>query len=426
MKVSSTETPSEKPDRTRLRLVILLVLGVVAVAVSIGVRRSTWARERHLRNLSVEELALAIHDDPNDALTFLYYGSALMKAGDLGNAEAALSRAISLDPHLTAAQLGLASVFLREGKLTKAKEGFEATLRLDPKEAGAYMGLSQTYYQAGSPKTAIDPLKKMIALRPDSAIAWYHLGKLYGEAHQPALALESLQKAAKLDPKEADIWRDLGQVSAYYTHFADAEQAYKKALALTPNDSAAHFLLGQLYMAQGNTPELRSQAEAEFKTTLQLDPNMQKADFALGQLYERAGDWKSAVPYYRKAQELDTSDYQALYHLGFCLVKVGQKAEGDKLIAASQELGAARREMEGLSNRMLLDPQNRDLHLQLARSYRKYGNDEGAFTQYTIYQRMGTTDPAVTKEIQDFLATHPEAAQSQAPPNTPVSGNGSP
>ena len=410
MKVSPPEIRPENPPRARFRLIALLLLGAVAIGVGVGVRRSDWAKERQLRHLSVEELALAIHDNPDDALTFMYYGSALLRAGDLPDAENAFQRAAKLDPHRASAQLGLASALLREGKLQPAKEAFDATLRLDPKEPGAYMGLSEVYYQAGSPKTAIDPLKKLTELHPEDALAWYHLGKLYGEAHQPALALESLKKAAAREPNQADIWRDLGQVTAYYTRNAEAEQDYKKALALSPNDSATHFLLGQLYMAQSDTPALRSQAEQEFQTTLRLDPGMQKADFALGQLYERAGAWSKAVPYYRKAQQLDLSDYQALYHLGLCLVKTGQKAEGQKLIASSQELGAAKREMEGLANRIVTEPQNRDLHLQLARSYRKYGNDDGAMTQYTIYQRMGASDPTVEKEIESLLAVQKQAS----------------
>jgi len=409
MKVSPIETRPENPKRVRFRLIVLLTLGALAVGVSFGVRRSEWAKERQLRTLSVEQLALAIHDDPNDALTFVYYGSALLKAGDLPDAEKAFARAAQLDPHRTKAQLGFASTLLREGKLKEAKEAFEATLRLDPKESGAYLGLSQTYYQAGSPKAAIDPLKKLVEYHPEDALAWYHLGKLYGDAHQPALALEALKKASVLDPQQPDIWRDLGQVSAYFTHFPEAEQAYKKALALAPNDPDTHYLYGQVSMAQGNTPALRSQAEQEFQATLQIDPKMQKAYAGLGRLYERGSEWSKAVSYYRKAQALDLSDYQVLYHLGFCLKKSGQKAEGDRLIAASQELGAAKRAMEGLANRILTEPQNRDLHLQLARIYRKYGNDEGAFTQYTIYQRMGASDPAVSKEITSLQAAHMSA-----------------
>jgi len=423
MKVPPTKIRSENPKRAQSRLIVLVLLGAITVGASVGVRRSDWAKERQLRNLSVEQLALVIHDDPNDALTFLYYGSALVRAGDLADAENAFARAIKIAPQMTKAQLGLANVLLREGQLKKAKEAFEVALRLDPKEASAYLGLSQVYYQAGSPKTAIDPLKKLTDMHPENAVAWYHLGKLYGEAHQPALALTSLQKAAALEPRQADIWRDLGQVTAYYTHFPEAEQAYKKALALNPNDAATHLLLGQLYMAQSDTLALRSQAEQEFETTLRLEPGMQKADFALGQLYERAGAWSQAVPYYQKAQQIDLSDYQALYHLGFCLVKTGRKAEGDKLIAASQELGAAKREMEGLSNRILTDPQNRALRLQLARSYRKYGNDEGALTQYTIYQRMGASGPAVTAEIASLQAAHTQPPVPNRSSPVPNSGN---
>src|ERR1051326_5237913 len=79
------------------RLVILLVLGAVAVAAGLLVRNSTWARERRLKTLSVEELAYAVHDDPNDALTFFYYGSELLKTGNPPSSETAFQRAIQLD-----------------------------------------------------------------------------------------------------------------------------------------------------------------------------------------------------------------------------------------------------------------------------------------------------------------------------------------
>jgi tetratricopeptide (TPR) repeat protein len=418
MNVPATEIQPRSRTSSRARLIVLLLLGAVALAVSIGVRRSSWAKERQLRNLSVEELALAIHDDPNDALTFVYYGSALLKAGDLPDGETAFRRAIHLDSHQTRAHLGLASVLLREGQLREAKDAFESTLRLDPKEADAYMGLSQTYYRAGSPRLALDPLKKLTQLQPKNAMAWYYLGKIYGDDHQPALSMEALKKATALQPNQADFWRDLGQVTGYYAHFAEAEQAYKRALALNANDAATHYLLGLLYMGQNDTPALRSQAKQEFETAIRLDPQLQKAYFTMGQLYERAADWNNAVLYYRKAQELDPGDYQALYHLGLCTVKTGKTAEGKKLIAASQELGAARRAMDDLNNRILTDPQNRELHLQLARTYRKYGNDEGALTQYTIYQRMGTSSAEVAGEIERFQAAH-KPTLSPAPTSPP-------
>lgn len=421
MNVSPTTGRSDKPRSSRVRLLVLCLLGAVAIGVGLGVRRSGWAKERQLRSLSPEQLALAIHDQPNDALTFVYYGSALMKAGNLADSENAFQRAVHLDPRLVSAQLGLAGVLQRENKLRQAKDAFEATIKLDPKEANAYMGLSQVYFQAGSPKMAIDPLKKFTELEPKNPLGWYYLGKLYGDAHQPELAMEALKKATTLQPKQADFWRDLGQVTGYYNHFAEAEQAYKTSLALSPHDAATHYLLGTLYLSQNDTPALRAQAEQELKAALLIDANMQKAYFALGQVYERSTEWKKAVLYYGRARDLDLSDYQALYHLGFCMVKAGKDAEGKKLIAASQALGTARREIDDLNNRIIADPQNRDLHRQLGRSYQKYGNAEGALTQYNIYQRMGGSDPAVAKEVAKLQAAQPQglpSTQSSSPTNS--------
>src|SRR5215470_15765051 len=82
------------------RIVILLVLGAIVVTAGLLVRNSPWARERRLKTLSVEELAYAVHDDPNDALTFFYYGRELLKAGNPPSSEAAFLRATQLDPKM--------------------------------------------------------------------------------------------------------------------------------------------------------------------------------------------------------------------------------------------------------------------------------------------------------------------------------------
>ncbi len=401
-----TEKPSEPRPFSR-RLLLTLLLGILAVTVSLGVRNSSWAKERRLRSLSVEELALAIHDDPGDALTFAYYGSALLKAGDGPDSVKAYEQALHLSPRMTRAQLGLATALLHEHQLKAAKEAFEATLHREPKNPEAYMGLSQVFYQAGSPKMAIDPLKTVTQLQPDNAPAWYYLGKLYGDSHQPALAMEALKRATALKPDQADFWRDLGQVTRYQALYAEAEQDFKKALALNPKDAVTHFWLGQLYMAQADTPALRGHAEEEFHAALKLDPELHQVYFDLGQVYERQGQWKQAVEYFRKARDRDLSDYQALYHLGFCLVKTGEVAEGKRLIAGSQALGEARRAIEDLTNRILADPKNRELHLQLARLYRKYGNEDGAMSEYSVYQRMGANDPGVAKEMETLKTTMP-------------------
>ena len=412
---ATTEPVGARPRRTG-RLILLLLLGLIAVGVSIGVRRSTWAQESRLKNLTLEELALAIHDTPNDPLTFFYYGTALLQAGSPDGAEQAFQQAIKLNPKMERAVVGLGTAQLRQGKLQLANQNFEAASKLDPKDSLAFMGIAETFDAAGSAKRAIEPLKKAVALDPKNDAAWYGLGKVYGEAHEPTLASEALTHAVQLAPKKADYWRDLGQLSRHFYKYEDARQQYEKAMALNPNDPITHFWMGQLYIQMGDTPELRRKAEEEQKEAIRLAPDMAEAYFELGRIYERQEAWEKAIAQFRMARKLENnSDDKPIYHEGVCLVKLGKTREGQALITGSQALGEIKRQIADLSNRIVTDPQNRSLHLQLARLFRKIENEEGAKKEYVLYQRMGAEDSAVAREMDQYQAELQKAGQQPAP-----------
>ena len=424
MESTATINPTEVKKPRPWRLIVILLLGLLAVGVSFGVRQSSWARERELKTLSVDELALAIHDSPNDSLTFFYYGSALLRSGNPDVAEQSFQHALKIDPKMERAQVGLATALMRQGKLQQANQAFEAATKLNPKDAYAYMGIAQTYEMAGSAKRAIEPLKTATQLEPKNASAWYGLGKVYGEAHQPALAVEAINRAVQLAPNKADYWRDLGQLSRHYYKFPEAKQQYEKAISLNASDPISHFWLGQLLVQMGDTPELRQKAEQELREAIRLGPDLPDAYFELGQLYEHQELWEKALEQFRTARKLqNSSDDKSIYHEGFCLVKLGEAQkdpgkikEGRELVAGSQALGEVKRQIADLTNRMIAEPQNRDLHLQLARLYSRIGNDSGALQNYALYERMGAHDEAVAREAAAYQAQLQRAAQ-HAPQN---------
>lgn len=383
-------------------MVLLAVLGLIAIAVSLGVRNSTWAKERRLKHLTVEDLALSIHDEPNDALTFLYYGGALLQAKDLVDSEPVFLRATQLDPRMARAFLGLGSVQFQRGELAMAQKSFEKALQLDPASTEGNLGLAQVYYQEGLPSHATEPLLKIVALEPKNATAWYFLGKMYGDAHESDKALDALQKATLYDPKQGVYWRDLGQLERHYSRNAEAEIALSKALHNSPNDPVAFLWLGELYAQMGDTPKLRGQAEQCFLSAIARQPDLQEAFLNLGQLYQRSSNYAAAVNNFRKAVELDSSDSKALLAEGQCLVQLGQKSEGAKLIAGAQALEAAKRDIDYMQKRILAEPKARELRLRMARLYRKYENYTEAVGQYQAYQRLGPLDPAVEKELNEY------------------------
>src|SRR5687768_11891866 len=115
------DSVSTPPRRSRVskRILLILTLGSIAIVGGLAIRNSSWARERWLRTLGVEELALAIHDAPKDPLVFAYYGAALSRADALEESERVFRRAIELDPRMSRAYTGLGTILLKQGRLSE-------------------------------------------------------------------------------------------------------------------------------------------------------------------------------------------------------------------------------------------------------------------------------------------------------------------
>ncbi|CEK12864.1 tetratricopeptide repeat protein [Chthonomonas calidirosea] len=379
--------------------VLIGTIGCVLIVVSLLIRNSRWAEERMLKPLSAEELAYAVHDRPNDPLVFLYYGSALLKSGDLTDAAYAFTRATKLDPKLYEAYIGLGSTQFRLKDYAAAQTSFQRAAQLRPHQIAPYLGLAQAYYLSGLPEHATAPLKKIVALQPKNDLAWYTLGQMYGDAHEPDQALLAMQRAVALKPHNPEYRIALAEVLIHYARYTDAEQQLVQAIRDDYNNAYAHYLLGYVFEQEGDNPQLRGQAEQEFLNALAREPEMEPAYFDLGQLYERDGDYKPAITNYRKAFHLNPSDAQALYHLGLCLVQSGQTKEGQRLIEGAQELSRAQREIDYMQKRIIADPSNPDLRLRMARIYKKYGNYSEALQQYQVYSALRPPDRRIEKEI---------------------------
>jgi cytochrome c-type biogenesis protein CcmH/NrfG len=422
--------PTSQPKPRRNRLVILLLLGLLLVGGAVILRSSRWGQERQLEKLSLEQLILAAHDRPNDALVFSYLGAGFAKAGRLKDAEHALQHSIDLDRKNPAAHFALATVMMQQGQAITAAMAFQEAVKLSPQDLSVHLGLAQAFYLAGSPSRAIPHLQKIVDKDPKRAVAWYFLGKMYGESHQSDKALDAMRRAVALDGKNASYHRDLGQLLAFYSRNEEAEASYLQAAKLDPKDAQTHFRIGQLYVRMGSQKE--KDAERELKEALRLDPAQAECHFQLGQIYERQSRWSLAADQYEKTRQLDPSMSRPVYHLGLCYTKLGRAAEGAKLIKGFKELLAVKLLIEDLDSRAKADPDSKELALRLARLYRKYGDYDNALVHYSRVLKMAPSDAAARKEsdacrVQALAQNRNRPAPAAAPPGASIPmGGGTP
>lgn len=422
----ANETEPQRPKSNSSRQSIILAIGVLLIILSLGIRNSGWAKERRLKTLNFEDLALASHDEPDDPLTLVYYGDALIRTDQAADAAKVFKHAADIAPANEHAQLGLASAQLRLNELPLAAESFGKAIKLDPRDKGAYLGLAQTLDRQGSAAEAAQQLKKALEIDPSLGTGWYYLGKMYIQIGDTTHALDAMQHAVKASPDQALYWRDLGDLSHRSAKLADAEAQLKKSVQISSSDPLALLWLGQVLLELGDTPELRSQASRSFQDAAQLDPKLQEAVFGMGLVFQRYANVPDAVRAFRRACEMRPSDEKAVRALGNAVRQAGNMAESAKLLAVADKMDAAKQEIDALKAKLALDPRSRDTRLKIARLFRKYGDSTEALKHYALYEHLGVEDTAVRREIEQYQAEQDARTKTQQPSSTGSITDGKP
>jgi adenylate cyclase len=181
----------------------------------------------------------------------------------------------------------------------------------------------QAYLRDGS-DSAMDPAIKFFreAIRRDERFAQAHAG----------LANAHSGKA---------LWR-IGMTQA---DFDEALAASRRALELEPRMPEAYIARAQILSVQGRTQE----SLQSFEEALRLNPASFEAHYLYARHCFQEGEFERAVLHYQAAQKLRPDDYQPPSMLVGALIKLGR---------TEQCIEAARRAMQVLERRLLIDPQD--------------------------------------------------------------------
>jgi Tfp pilus assembly protein PilF len=81
--------------------------------------------------------------------------------------------------------------------------------------------------------------------------------------------------------------------------------------------------IGTVFLQEGR----RADARRAFEAALDIDPGVARAHNSLGVIAAFEGHTEEALGRWKRAVELNPSDYQTLFNLGFTLKKQGRDAE---------------------------------------------------------------------------------------------------
>lgn len=303
-----------------------------------------------------------------------YAGRALRlgQAGDAAGAVAVLDRALRLNPN--------EALFYQ----LQAEARLESVSRVIAEAAASPNADLSGQFRTGF-GNGVSAANAAIRLEPADPRHWVTLGQLY-ETVIPfipgadAAADNAYARAARFDPldplvrlvrgRSALVAADTVSLQAsrsageererldilYREFLGRCRGELEAAINLKPDLAAAHFLLAQVHLREGNL----SQAIRNVEATAAIAPGDIGVAFQLGFLYYRNEDFARAEREFRRALLLDTNYSNARYFLGLIYDRRGDRsaalAEFKKIAALNPDNGEVKKIVLNLSsNRRALD-----------------------------------------------------------------------
>jgi tetratricopeptide (TPR) repeat protein len=261
-------------------------------------------------------------------------------------------------------------------------------------------------YESRQYQMAIAEFERALTVCPQRSQVLHALGQAQLMAGRLDASIHSLEEAAKLDPKNVMTRKVLGDALYLAAKEVEAEQSLTLALTLDPNFEPALYALGRIYYQQNRFPE----AVQQFQKVIERDPNNYRAHDNLGLCYDAMYRDSEALRHFLKALDLvhkDHPEYDWAYaNLAEFFLKRHQPDKAFQLAAeaAQRNPKSARNcfltgkalvnlEKDDLSLRWLeravtLDPNYREAHYLLARTYQKLGRKTDAEREFGKFREM--------------------------------------
>lgn len=277
--------------------------------------------------------------------------SALERQEKFAPAEKAYRKAMSLAPGDVQFEVYLAYGLETAGNYDTAAATWRSVLDQRPDDPAALIGLGSAQRMAGDLVEARKTFAKLVAKHPGDAEGIYLLALCHLDSGDHAGALEHAKKAVALDPNHvqalcagADAALYLAQAKAdeadeYLTEedAADALAMAKKAAVLDPDSVQAHFTLGAVREALGESDlTFLEGALEDYDRVLELTPipgpRRVRGLVAKAYVLLRLAKWSAALETAEKALDIDPENVPALLHAGHALVADGKAEKALKTV----------------------------------------------------------------------------------------------
>jgi tetratricopeptide (TPR) repeat protein len=289
--------------------------------------------------LNAERLA------PNEFRWAYYLGYLYTQMDQLQKAAVSLERALKINPDYGPGQLRLARVYIDLNDHPRAEQILRKTVEIEALRVVSLFYLGQIALAQHAYPDAINLFERVLRERPEDLRIHYLLAMAYRasgdfDRAQTHLAQYGEGQPEIIDP-EVDKLKKL--VSGARPHFLRANRALKKrdypavvealtlGLKFDPENVEHRVSLARSLYLTGD----RDGALAQLGEVLRLAPDHALAHFLMGVLLEAQGDSQAALLHYHSALAADPEQGGALHYLGNAMMRKGRYAEAAQYYAGA-------------------------------------------------------------------------------------------
>jgi eukaryotic-like serine/threonine-protein kinase len=258
------------------------------------------------------------------AFTAFQLAESLMKQPDFPGLDAAIDnykQAVELDPRYAVAYAKLAQAYgllymirLSPGALDLGRANCEVALRLAPDLPDAHLALAYIFEYSGNQQGALKEIDKALSLDPSNQHTLVWQAMTYTRLNRWEDAEKTLHRVLKEHPNYFIAYNELGRGLHLQGRYREAIQAFRAGSLAAPRSSVELGNLGWEYLQIGEFAE----GTETLKKSLALDPDSEGVASNLSLALRYQGKYAEALPFARRATELNPAFDIAWLELGDC------------------------------------------------------------------------------------------------------------
>jgi tetratricopeptide (TPR) repeat protein len=329
----------------------------------------------------IAAVALSAHAQSVASVNPVLQAQELFDRGQLDQAQQKLDSLAAQSPEPAGVEFLRGMVFYQQSKMADAAAAFAKGVTQDPKNFDARQMEGVSLFRSGKSADAIPLLEQAHrSVASANVDPNYVLGLCYMDTRRYDDARKAFAGQYGFAPDSAAAYLLVARMLLRRDYLPIAEESARKALALNPNLPQAHFLLGEIALANGKSADAITELEKE----RDLNPLDGAVYERLGDAYIRTGDFDRAQQALDRALLLEPNTNAPFILLGKVLLK-----QQNSLMAKMY-----------LERALQIDPKNYMAHYLLGQAYRALGRTDDAAREYKA-----------ADEIQQASAPHLESPQ---------------